>query len=505
MKCKYCDCELVEGKRFCPNCGREQEEAAEAVAAEETVVNENETVTGETATADMAAQETAAQPEIKEGIKATPGKIALAIAAGVVVLALLVALVLSGIDGKNGNLLFTGTDATGEPSDIAVETEPAETVPPTTPPDGNPEDVTCKGTYSAAEEEIIADANTVVATIGEHELTIGLLQAYYWDGIYAFLQDYGSYASLFGLDFNQSLDTQLCTIGDISMTWQQYFLQYALDNWHSHQAVTLVGAENGYDLNPELLEDLELGHQQMEETAVSYGYENMDEFMYDYMAPGCSYENYKKYLDLYYRGYGYLDQIYMDTVFTAEDVEAYFLENEADYAESGITKDMGDYVDVRHILLTPEGGTTDENGNTVYSDAEWEACRQAAQEILDQWLAGDATEEGFAELANTHSTDPGSNTVGGLYEGVYEGQMVPAFNDWCFDESRAYGDYGLVKTEYGYHIMFFVGSQDIWYVTVESDMINDVVSAVMPAAMEKYPMTVDYSAIKLSVVEFTSG
>ena len=186
-------------------------------------------------------------------------------------------------------------------------------------------------------------------------------------------------------------------------------------------------------------------------------------------------------------------------------MEAFFLENEADYAESGITKDMGDYVDVRHILLMPEGGTTDANGNTVYSDAEWEACRQAAQEILDQWLAGEATEENFAQLANTHSTDPGSNTAGGLYTDVYEGQMVPAFNDWCFDASRAYGDYGLVKTEYGYHIMFFVASRDIWYITVESDMINDVVSAIMPAAMEKYPMSVDYSVIKLSVVEFTSG
>ena len=499
MKCKYCQAELEEDAKLCPVCGKAQEEpAAEETAAEMTAENAAVEETVEAA-------EEAAAPEIKEGIKATPGKIALAIAAGVVVLALLVGLVFSGIDG---DLLFTGGD-TAEPTVGATETPeetvPEETVPATTPPDGNPEDVTCKGSYSVSEEEIKAAADTVVATVGGHELTIGLLQAYYWDGIYAFLQDYGSYASMFGLDFNQNLDNQLCTIGDISMTWQQYFLQYALDNWHSHQAVTLVGAENGYALSTELVEDLEQGHLQMEEAAASYGYEDMDEFMYDYMAPGCSFENYKTYLDLYYRGYGYLDQVYLNTSVTAEEVEAYFLENEADYLESGITKDMGNYVDVRHILLTPEGGTTDENGETVYSDAEWEACRAAAQEILDQWLAGEATEDSFALLANTHSTDPGSNTNGGLYEAVYEGQMVTEFNDWCFDESRAHGDYGLVKTTYGYHVMFYVGSQDIWYATVEGDMINDVVSAIMPAAMEKYPMTVDYSAIKLSIVEFTSG
>ena len=54
MKCKYCDSELVEGKRFCPNCGREQEETAETVAGEETVIEEN--VTGETVTGETLAQ-----------------------------------------------------------------------------------------------------------------------------------------------------------------------------------------------------------------------------------------------------------------------------------------------------------------------------------------------------------------------------------------------------------------------------------------------------------------
>ena len=53
--------------------------------------------------------------------------------------------------------------------------------------------------------------------------------------------------------------------------------------------------------------------------------------------------------------------------------------------------------------------------------------------------------------------------------------------------------------------MFFVKSQDIWYVSAEQDLITEKVSALMPAAMEKYPMTVDYSAIKLGLVEFTAG
>ena len=123
-------------------------------------------------------------------------------------------------------------------------------------------------------------------------------------------------------------------------------------------------------------------------------------------------------------------------------------------------------VDVRHILIMPEGGTKDENGNTTYSEAEWETCRAAAQALLDQYLAGDKTAEAFGALANEHSDDNNGNvTNGGLYSNVYSGQMVAEFDQWIFDASRKTGDTGLVKTQFGYHVMYFVerkGPVDAW-------------------------------------------
>ena len=77
--------------------------------------------------------------------------------------------------------------------------------------------------------------------------------------------------------------------------------------------------------------------------------------------------------------------------------EAYYEANKESLEESGITK-TSKLVDVRHILLMPEGGTTDESGKKVYSDAEWEACRVEAQKILDQWKAEGATEEAASFL-----------------------------------------------------------------------------------------------------------
>lgn len=109
------------------------------------------------------------------------------------------------------------------------------------------------------------------------------------------------------------------------------------------------------------------------------------------------------------------------------------------------------------------GGTTDELGNTTYSDEEKAAAKTSAEDILAEYLAGNTSEESFASLATLKSTDTGSASNGGLYEDIYPGQMVTAFEDWCFDESRKAGDTGIVETEYGYHIMYFVGDSDVTY------------------------------------------
>ena len=45
---------------------------------------------------------------------------------------------------------------------------------------------------------------------------------------------------------------------------------------------------------------------------------------------------------------------------------------------------------------------------------------------------------------------------------VVKDQMVAAFEDWCFDTARKAGDTGIVQTEYGYHVMYYVGTETDW-------------------------------------------
>lgn len=148
-------------------------------------------------------------------------------------------------------------------------------------------------------------------------------------------------------------------------------------------------------------------------------------------------------------------------------------------------------VNVRHILVKFEGGTTDSTtGTTTYSDEEKNAAKQKAEEILDEWMSGDATEDSFAALANEKSDD-GDGTTGGLYENVYPGQMVSSFNDWCFDASRQSGNTGIIESEYGYHVMYFVGKSSTTYrdYQIESELRSTDAQEWYDATVEAVPMT----------------
>ncbi len=153
---------------------------------------------------------------------------------------------------------------------------------------------------------------------------------------------------------------------------------------------------------------------------------------------------------------------------------------------SGSNDNTFPLVNVRHLLVSFEGGTTDANGTVTYSDEEKAAAKAKAEELLAQWEAGDKTEESFAQLATEHSTDTGSAANGGLYENVYPGQMVAQFEDWCFAD-RNTGDTGIVETTYGYHIMFFSGNAEQNYrdfmITnqLASETINEWYTALVAA------------------------
>lgn len=123
-----------------------------------------------------------------------------------------------------------------------------------------------------------------------------------------------------------------------------------------------------------------------------------------------------------------------------------------------VSRENNEYsaVDVRHILVQVEKSDTDDSGTQVATDEDWDACREKMDEIVAEWEDSDQTEDTFAAMATEKSEDTGSAADGGLLTDVVKGQMVQAFNDWCFEEHKV-GDYGVVETEYGCHLIYFSG------------------------------------------------
>lgn len=123
-------------------------------------------------------------------------------------------------------------------------------------------------------------------------------------------------------------------------------------------------------------------------------------------------------------------------------------------------------VNVRHILVAPTSSKSSDDSSSSAKDCtdkEWAKAKKTAEKVLAKYNEGDKTSESFATLAKSNSSD-GNASEGGLYENVIPNQMVPTFNAWCFDSSRKAGDVGIVKTEYGYHVMYFEGKNDqaVW-------------------------------------------
>ncbi len=109
-------------------------------------------------------------------------------------------------------------------------------------------------------------------------------------------------------------------------------------------------------------------------------------------------------------------------------------------------------VDVRHCLVKFDA--KDENNVT---EAEKLAAYKEAKALYDAWMAGDKTEESFKKMVTENTEDTASAETGGLYEGIrISDNYVAAFEEWSFDNARKAGDCGIVETEYGYHIMYFV-------------------------------------------------
>ena len=430
-----------------------------------------------------------------------------------IITVIIAAMMLAGCQEGSSEGFFHAETPTAAPTEATV---PAPTEPePTAPPDGNPDDVTCKGSYNGGVMELSKAMNTTVATAGDKELTNGLLQIYYRMAV----NNYRKTGNEIAPDFSQGLDTQIRDLDGTAMTWQQYFLQQALDTWQSHVAMTerskneILPLEEAYERNEQKhAENLKTriynldvlygynaeyriadAHQayldQLEEKisdlATAHGCKTPAALAKDLAGIGTNDTFLLDYAQLLNEGYMFMTSLSYYIEPTDAEIEAFFAAHESDYAAKGITKE-GNYANLRHILLVPNGETQE----------DWAKCKEDADKLLDKW-SKTATEANFADMAFANSADTGSSVNGGLYANLSKGQLTKELDDWCFNASRKAGDTAIIKTSAGYHIVYMSAPSPIWYVEAEKDLIADQLTRQISDTAAKYPLEVEYSAILL--------
>lgn len=354
-------------------------------------------------------------------------------------------------------------------------------------------DINYKSSYTVSDSKAQRDADKVIATVNGAELTNGEFQIHYWMQVYSYLNYYGDYY----FDYTKPLDEQKMSENS-DANWQQYFIGVALESWHRYQLLNELAAQEGYTLTESQIKEFADMPASLETMAKEDGFASADEMLQADFGIGCTVEDYVNLMKMSEIAIMYTEAKYEDLEPTAAELDAYYEENKEVFESSGVLKGGARLVDVRHILVQLDNVASNEDMTVTYTEDQWESCLQEAQKILDEWKNGENSDEAsFGELAKKYSKDT-TSTSGGLISQIYEGEMTSTFNDWIFDESRVAGETGIVKTVYGYHVIYFVKSEEEWAISASSNIVADKLTALIEEAKTQWAMEVNFKNIVLS-------
>lgn len=364
-------------------------------------------------------------------------------------------------------------------------------------PDGDPETAACLGSYTVSEAN-----DAVVAVVREKKLTNLELQAWYWAEVAQYRQSGGE-----GLDEALPLDQQACSIDDSVATWQQYFLQKALDSWHTAQALLLQGEQEGVpvseptynpipgnyakymdgmpavkvlegyykDFHPNSMHQayLDALPENLESTAKELGYSDLEQMARSGLSTDT--QALLGFAQDYNKAYMYFTSLSYLLEPEQEELDAYISQLEQTDNQRLLT--------FRHILLDDS-----EKAWSIWED--WESS----------WLSSEST---FASLAYENSQDEGSARKGGIYRRVSREQIPEELAAWCLAPERAEGDTTVLETSKGYHVMYFISAEDSVSVRAEQALLRQKQEHLLLSAREKYPISVSYADIVIKEAEGT--
>ena len=144
-------------------------------------------------------------------------------------------------------------------------------------------------------------------------------------------------------------------------------------------------------------------------------------------------------------------------------------------------------VSIRQILIAPEISNL---SDYLPSEDDYKKALTKAQSIQAEFEDKGATEAAFKELAKEYSNDISSSENGGLMANVEKGTYGETFDNWVFDDNRKNGDYTILQTSYGYHLVFFMDKgEPIWKFNIRLTLNSQKNKEKVDALIKDYPIS----------------
>lgn len=364
----------------------------------------------------------------------------------------------------------------------------------------------------------------------------------YYISLNDYLNEYGPYMSMFGMDLSGDLSTQMFSE---ELTFQDFFTQMAIENITNNKALLAEAKAAGFTYDT--AGDYEAFEQRLKDAASEAGM-TVKDFVRDNYGVFATLPRISEYVKEALYLSAYYDSVMDARMPSDEEAENYYNENRNDYdsvdyrlltvdaqlseapteeettaamaeakkeAEAALRKVAAEG-ELRENMTSSEvpylieswlfdsarktGDVTiieNTSGNSYYVVAFEDryldeaptvnirgiiTADNNAQAIMDEWQGGAATEDSFAEICDKYNNAALVSTPGGLMENVQPQRMSEDMEAWLTDSARKAGDTIVLSPEednYSY-VLYYISQGDPWWlVSAKNTLLGTVMEAYM--------------------------
>ncbi len=290
--------------------------------------------------------------------------------------------------------------------------------------------------------------NSTAVNVGSHTLNAVQVNYYYIDTVNNYYNQYGSYASIMGLDFSKPLNKQIYE-KETGKTWADAFVESAMNSIKSTYALYELAMKDNFQLTEDEQKSIDSTFSTLSVYAMYYGYKDVDAYLTGIYGNGADEESFREYTTINQIADSYYTK-YADSLdYSNEDIRNYESANNNEKYNDFTSLTYATYY-LAYSKWTP---AKDADGNALsYTDAQKNEARAEAKKAAEALAAGtyadlDAFDKAIAALEINKDQKTGiicSRNEDQLFTSTNE-----LFQDWLISKDRKEGDMTVIEYSTG--------------------------------------------------------